>query len=144
MAFSATWRRNAIAQEVITLAINNPYVKYKEQSVNTATPEELTLMLYNGCIKFINIAGMAIEEKDISKAHENILKAQNIISELDMTLNMDIELSEGMHQLYVFIKDRLIDANISKDQKAIADAREIVTGMRDTWKEAMALARKGK
>lgn len=126
------------------MAINNPYVKYKEQSVNTATPEELTLMLYNGCLKFINIAGIAIEEKDIEKANENILKAQAIINELDMTLNRDFELSDGMHQLYEFIKERLVDANIAKDMKAIADAREIVTGMRDTWKEAMALARKGK
>lgn len=126
------------------MAINNPYVKYKEQSINTATPEELTLMLYNGCIKFINIAAISIEEKNIQKAHENILKAQNIITELDITLNRDIDLSEGLHDLYVFIKDRLIDANITKDAKALADAREIVTGMRDTWKEAMALARKGK
>jgi len=125
------------------LAINNPYVKYKEQSVNTATPEELTLMLYNGCIKFINIAELAMEDKDISKANENIQKAQAIINELNITLNMDIEISENLRTLYDFVNSRLVDANISKDRKPLEDAKGIVTDMRDTWKQAMALARKG-
>lgn len=125
------------------MAINNPYVKYKEQSVNTATPEELTLMLYNGCIKFINIAELAMEDKDISKANENIQKAQAIINELNITLNMDIEISENLRTLYDFVNSRLVDANISKDRKPLEDAKGIVTDMRDTWKQAMALARKG-
>ena len=123
--------------------MNNPYTKYKEQSVNTATPEELTLMLYNGCIKFINIAELAMEEKDISKANENIQKAQAIINELNITLNMDIELSENLRTLYDFVNSRLVDANISKDKKPLEDAKSIVSDMRDTWKQAMALARKG-
>lgn len=125
------------------MAINNPYAKYKEQSVNTATPEELTLMLYNGCIKFINIAELAMEDKDISKANENILKAQAIINELNITLNMDIELSENLRILYDFVNSRLIDANISKNKEHLGDAKSIVSDMRDTWKQAMALARKG-
>lgn len=125
------------------MAINNPYAKYKEQSVNTATPEELTLMLYNGCIKFINIAELAMEDKDISKANENIQKAQAIINELNITLNMDIEISENLRTLYDFVNSRLVDANISKDRKPLEDAKGIVTDMRDTWKQAMALARKG-
>lgn len=125
------------------MAINNPYAKYKEQSVNTATPEELTLMLYNGCIKFINIAELAMEEKDISKSNENIQKAQAIINELNITLNMDIELSENLRTLYDFVNSRLVDANISKDKKPLEDAKSIVSDMRDTWKQAMALARKG-
>lgn len=125
------------------MAINNPYAKYKEQSVNTATPEELTLMLYNGCIKFINIAELAMEDKDISKANENIQKAQAIINELNITLNMDIELSENLRTLYDFVNSRLVDANISKDKKPLEDAKSIVSDMRDTWKQAMALARKG-
>lgn len=125
------------------MAINNPYAKYKEQSVNTATPEELTLMLYNGCIKFINIAELAMEEKDISKANENIQKAQAIINELNITLNMDIELSENLRILYDFVNSRLIDANISKNKEHLGDAKSIVSDMRDTWKQAMALARKG-
>lgn len=124
--------------------MNNPYAKYKEQSVTTATPEELTLMLYNGCIKFINLAEVYIEEKDYGKSNLNIQKAQDIIQELNITLNMDYEISQNLRQLYTFINEKLLDANIKKDKQALFDAKEIVSDLRDTWKEAMALSRKGK
>ena len=126
------------------MAMNNPYAKYKEQSVTTATPEELTLMLYNGCIKFINLAEVYIEEKDYGKSNLNIQKAQDIIQELNITLNMDYEISQNLRQLYTFINEKLLDANIKKDKQALFDAKEIVSDLRDTWKEAMALSRKGK
>ena len=126
------------------MTANNAYAKYKEQSVNTATPEELTLMLYNGCIKFINLAEVFIDEKNIEKSNINIIKAQDIIRELNLTLNMDYEISNNLRQLYTFVNERLLDANISKDKKALAEAKEIVTELRDTWKEAMALSRKGR
>lgn len=124
--------------------MNNPYAKYKEQSVTTATPEELTLMLYNGCIKFINLAEVYIEEKDYAKSNFNIQKAQDIIQELNITLNMDYEISQNLRQLYTFVNEKLLDANIKKDKQALFDAKEIVSDLRDTWKEAMALSRKGK
>ena len=124
--------------------MNNPYAKYKEQSVTTATPEELTLMLYNGCIKFINLAEVYIEEKDYGKSNLNIQKAQDIIQELNITLNMDYEISQNLRQLYTFVNEKLLDAHIKKDKQALFDAKEIVSDLRDTWKEAMALSRKGK
>ena len=124
--------------------MNNPYAKYKEQSVTTATPEELTLMLYTGCIKFINLAEVYIEEKDYGKSNLNIQKAQDIIQELNITLNMDYEISQNLRQLYTFVNEKLLDANIKKDKQALFDAKEIVSDLRDTWKEAMALSRKGK
>ena len=68
------------------MTANNAYAKYKEQSVTTATPEELTLMLYNGCIKFINLAEVFIDDKNIEKINVNILKAQDIVNELNITL----------------------------------------------------------
>ena len=126
------------------MTANNAYAKYKEQSVTTATPEELTLMLYNGCIKFINLAEVFIDEKNIEKTNLNIQKAQAIIGELNLTLNMDYEISTNLRQLYTFVNEKLLDANISKDKKPLAEAKEIVTELRDTWKEAMALSRKGK
>ena len=126
------------------LTANNAYAKYKEQSVNTATPEELTLMLYNGCIKFINLAEVFIDDKNIEKINVNILKAQDIVNELNITLNMDYEVSENLRQLYSFVNERLIEANLRKDKKPLLEAKEIVTELRDTWKEAMALSRKGK
>ena len=126
------------------MTANNAYAKYKEQSVTTATPEELTLMLYNGCIKFINLAEVFIDDKNIKKINVNILKAQDIVNELNITLNMDYEVSENLRQLYSFVNERLIEANLRKDKKPLLEAKEIVTELRDTWKEAMALSRKGK
>ena len=126
------------------MAINNPYSKYKEQSISTATPEELTLMLYNGCIKFMNLAEIFIDEKNLEKVNTNIQKAQDIINELNLTLNMDIEISTNLRQLYDYVNSRLVDANINKDKTALDDAKTIVSEMRDTWKEAIVLARKGK
>ena len=126
------------------MTADNAYAKYKEQSVTTATPEELTLMLYNGCIKFINLAEVFIDDKNIEKINVNILKAQDIVNELNITLNMDYEVSENLRQLYSFVNERLIEANLRKDKKPLLEAKEIVTELRDTWKEAMALSRKGK
>ena len=74
------------------ILISNPYQKYKENSINTASKEEITLMLYDGCIKFMNLAKIGIQEKNIQKANENLIKAQNIITELDSTINIDVEL----------------------------------------------------
>ena len=60
---------------------NNAALAYKNNAINTASPGDLTLLLYEGAIKFCNIAIMAIEKKDFDKAHTNIIKAQNIIIE---------------------------------------------------------------
>ena len=101
-------------------------------------------MLYNGCIKFINLAEVFIDDKNIEKINVNILKAQDIVNELNITLNMDYEVSENLRQLYSFVNEHLIEANLRKGKKPLLEAKEIVTELRDTWKEAMALSRKGK
>ena len=123
--------------------ISNPYQKYKENSINTASKEEITLMLYDGCIKFMNLAKIGIQEKNIQKANENLIKAQNIITELDSTLNMDVEISKNFHMLYDFALSRLIDANIQKKEEFVDDAKMVIVDLRDGWKEAMIIVRKG-
>lgn len=124
--------------------LNNPYAKYKEQSISTATPEELTLMLYNGCIKFINLADIHMDDKNIEEVNNNLQKAQNIITELNITLNMDISISRNLRALYEYIYEKLVDANLHKSKDELSEAKELVVDLRDTWKEAMALSRKGK
>ncbi len=111
--------------------------QYKQNSISTASPEELTLMLYNGAIKFMNISKLGIEEGDIQKKNESLIRAQNIINELKHTLNMDYEISEEMSRLYDFILEKLIDANINKDVQAVDDALTIVYEMRDTWADVI-------
>lgn len=111
--------------------------KYKQNSVTTATPEELTLMLYDGAIKFMNIGKYSIENKDIERTNSSLIRAQNIIAELNHSLNMDYEISKEMRDLYDFIMSKLVDANIEKDIGAIEDALDITYSMRDTWKEVI-------
>ncbi|NLW40735.1 MAG: flagellar export chaperone FliS [Tissierellia bacterium] len=120
----------------------NALNQYKQNAVFTATPEELTLMLYDGCIKFLNIAKYNIEKKDIEKAHNALIRAQDIVIELDSSLNMQYEISNNLRQLYNFVREKLIDANINKKVEPIDEALEIVSELRDTWKEAMKQVKK--
>jgi flagellar protein FliS len=115
----------------------SPYEQYKNNSVLTASGPELTLMLYNGAIKFCNLAKEAIINKDIPKSHENIVKAENIIEELKLTLNKKYPISEEMDRMYTFINQLLIQANIKKDVQTLEDALSLIREFRDTWQEAM-------
>ncbi len=121
----------------------NKFDQYKEQKILTAKPEKLTLMLYEGIIKFLKQAKIFMKQKNIEKTHTAMVRAQDIITELNVTLNMDYEVSKGLASLYDFMTNRLVEANISKDTNMINEVLEIAEGMRDTWKEAMELAAKG-
>ncbi|WP_368297454.1 flagellar export chaperone FliS [Cytobacillus firmus] len=123
------------------MAVSNPYQSYQQNSVNTASPGELTLMLYNGCLKFIHQAKKAIEEKNIELKNTNIQKAQSIIQELMVTLNMDIEVSKNMMSLYDFMNRRLMEANIKNDASILDEVEGLVTEFRDTWKEVIQVNR---
>ena len=126
------------------MAMKNPYGQYKQNSVMTASPQELTLMLYNGALKFIGKAKIFIDQKNIPKANEAIIRTQDIIQELNITLNMDYEVSQNLRGLYTYMIERLVDANISKDIKILDEVSEMVTELRDTWKEAIKLSKTGK
>ncbi|MEH7444594.1 flagellar export chaperone FliS [Bacillus sp. JJ1122] len=123
------------------MALNNPYQSYQQSSVNTASPGELTLMLYNGCLKFINLAKHAMEQQDIPARNTNILKVQKIVQELMVTLNMDLEVSQNMMSLYDYMHRRLIEANIKNDQAILEEVEGLVTEFRDTWKQVIQLNR---
>ncbi|MFJ8089692.1 flagellar export chaperone FliS [Lysinibacillus sp. NPDC095746] len=114
---------------------------YKQNSVTTASPGELTLMLYNGCLKFLHKAKHAIQEKNVQEKNTNLIKAQAIISELMVTLNMDIEISKNMLALYEYMNRRLVEANIQSDVAIIEEVEGLVTEFRDTWKEVIRINR---
>ncbi|UQD53387.1 flagellar protein FliS [Bacillus methanolicus] len=123
------------------MAINNPYQSYQQNAVNTASPGELTLMLYNGCLKFIHLAKKAMEEKNIEDRNTNLLKAQKIIQELMVTLNMDIDISKQMMALYDYMHRRLIEANVKNDAAILDEVEGLVTEFRDTWKQVIQVNR---
>lgn len=119
--------------------MTNPYLTYQQNAVMTASPQELTLMLYNGCLKFLKLAKIAMEENKFEEKNTNILKAQAIIQELQLTLNRDYDISQSMTQLYDYMYQRLIEANLNNDPDMIAEVAGYVATFRDTWKQAMAL-----
>ena len=124
------------------MSISNPYQTYQQNSVMTASPQELTLMLYTGCLKFIKLAKRAMMEKNFESKNTNILKAQMIIQELRSTLNPDIELSQGLEQMYEYVYTRLVDANMKNDIETLEEIEGYVVELRDTWKQVIGLVKK--
>ena len=118
----------------------NNFDNYKQQQNNkilTAKPEELTLILYESAIKFCNIAIIAIENKNIEKAHINIMKIQDIISYLRDTLNLNYEVSKDFLVIYNYIEKRLIEANIKKDIQVLNEVLKHLRDITNTWKQIM-------
>ena len=114
---------------------------YQKNAILTATPAELTLMLYEGAIKFCNLAKMAIEKGDVQKAHTNLKRAQDIITEFRITLDRKYPVWEDFERVYDYIYRKLVEANMHKDMEALDEALKYIREMRDTWKQVMKLAR---
>lgn len=119
------------------MPIPNAYTKYNDSKILTASKPELTLMLYEGAIKFCNIAILGIEQSDIEKAHTNIMKVQRIIEEFRATLDMKYPVAEDFDRVYVYLLQRLLEANIKKDKDILEEVNTHLRSMRDTWKEVM-------
>lgn len=117
--------------------MQNPYEQYQRNKVLTATPAEVTLMLYEGAIKFCNIAIMAIENNEMEKAHNNIMKTQRIIEEFRNTLDRQYEVAEDFDRIYVYVLRRLFEANVRKDKEILEEVNGHLRSLRDTWKEVM-------
>ncbi len=116
---------------------NNRYAAYANNKIMTASKPELTLMLYDGAIKFCNMAIAAIGEHDIEKAHMNIMKIERIIEEFQSTLNFKYPVAKDFNNVYQYLQDRLKEANIKKDSEILEEVLKHLRTMRDTWKEVM-------
>ena len=122
---------------------NQGYAAYGNSKILTASPAELTLMLYDGAIKFVNIAIAATEKKDVEKAHNNIMKAENIIIEFQSTLDHKYPVAKDFDTVYTYLLRRLRDANLKKDKEILEEVLGHLRTMRDTWKEVMAKTANG-
>lgn len=121
----------------------NAAMAYQNNKVNTANPAELTLMLYEGAIKFCNMAVIGLEEKNIAKTNNNIVKAENIITHLRSTLDFKYPVAQEFENVYAYVQDGLISANIKKDKEKLEEVIGIIREMRDAWKEVMKLSKEG-
>ncbi|NSW90484.1 MAG: flagellar export chaperone FliS [Firmicutes bacterium] len=127
---------------ILNNTYNKAYNQYRENAIFTSTPEELTLMLYNGLIKFIMQAQAAIDEKDIEKANNSIIRAQEIVLEFQATLDMKYEVSNNLMLLYDYMYRRLMEANIRKDKDILGEVLGFAKELRDIWTQAMKIAKK--
>jgi len=122
---------------------SNGYNVYKNNSVNYASKEQLLLMLVEGAVKFCKIARQAIVDKDVKKAHESLVRTQDIFSELMVSLDTTQgEWAEQLFRVYAFIKEKLIEANMRKDVEIIDEILPLIEDINETWKEAYKRAKK--
>ena len=115
----------------------NGYAQYQNSRIMTASPAELTLMLYEGAIKFGNIAIVAMQNNDPSKAHENVVKVEKIIQNFRDTLDKKYPIWEDFERVYVYLLRRCHEANIAKDPVIMEEVVKHIRSMRDNWKEVM-------
>lgn len=120
---------------------NNPYAKIKNTAIMTASPQELTLMLYDGAIKFGNQAILAIENKDMENANGFIKRVEDIIIELRSTLDMKYDIANNLDLMYDYIYRRLVEGNMKKDKEILIEAIDLIRELRNTWKEAIKIAK---
>lgn len=123
------------------MALPGAYAQYNNSKILTASPAELTLMLYDGSIKFCNIAIDAVEHKDAAKAHTNIVKMENIIDYLRKTLDMNYSVAQDFERMYVYLEKQLVEANMKKDKEILEEISRHLHAIRDTWKEIMRINR---
>lgn len=117
------------------MALNNPYDQYKNMQVQTATPGQLILMLYEGAVKFSKMAKRSINEKDMAGANKYLIKVQDIVTELMISLDMKSggEISKNLYSLYDYMLTRLLDANMKKDEKIVDEVMEMIDDLREAW-----------
>ena len=120
--------------------VNKGYDQYLRSKIMTASKAELTLMLYDGAIKFCNMAKLCIEKKDIPGANTNIKKAEAIIDEFLATLDHKYPVAEDFEKVYNYLHERLVQANLKKDPEILDEVLEHLRTLRDTWKEVMRTA----
>lgn len=121
----------------------NPYAKYQNSKILTASPAELTLMLYDGAIKFGNIAIAAMQEKDIQKAHLNIIKVERIINEFRSSLDRKYPVAQDFDNIYTYLLQRLFQANVKKDPEIMEEIIGHLRTLRETWVEVMKKSKAG-
>ena len=122
----------------------NPYNIYKQNAVNMASSQQLLLMLLDGAVKYTKIARMAILNKDIARAHKELVRVQDIFLELMITMDKNTKYMEDLYNIYDFIKNELVKANIKKDITIIDNTLSLIEEIRDMWYEVDKKIKSGK
>lgn len=111
--------------------------QYRKDAVNSASPLQLIVMLYDGALKFMAAGKRAIIAQDVFEQNKNLQKAQKIVAELISCLDMKKggEIAENLMALYTFCYNKLVEANVQDDPDAIDQVSEVLTNLRAGWVE---------
>ncbi|MCW2960159.1 MAG: Hpt protein [Thermoleophilia bacterium] len=114
---------------------------YRANAVETASPEQLTLMCYDGALRFMRRAAHALDGEDLSTASSATGRAQAIINELNITLDMDAggDIARNLRDLYLFANRHLAAGLATRESKNIRESMDIIVGLREAWAQAMNL-----
>jgi flagellar protein FliS len=120
--------------------------QYKQTAVKTANRGQILLMLYEGAIKNVKMATIAIERKDVAQKGLYIGKAHDIINELTATLDFEVggEIARNLERLYNFIVEQLVKANLESSKEPLAAVQKILETLLEGWKGAVEQVNKGK
>lgn len=125
------------------MTLMNAYAQYNNSKVLTASPQELTKMLYDGAIKFCNIAQIGLEKGDDLKFTTNLVKVENIVDYLNSTLDMKYPVAKDFENVYNLILGLCVDADLHREyaEENMAKVNKFLHTMRDTWVQAMAMSK---
>ncbi|MTI46788.1 flagellar export chaperone FliS [Sporosalibacterium faouarense] len=126
------------------MAMSNPYSQYKQNSIMTASPQELNIMLYKGAMKFIKQSIIAIDKKEIEVAHKSNIRAQDIFIHFMSIVDTNYEVGKNLYSLYDYMQDRLQEGNIKKDIEILQEVYDMTNELKETWEEAMQITKKNK
>lgn len=116
----------------------SPYDRYKKVKIETASQGKLILLLYEGAIRFLNHAKLSLEDKRYDVVNNNLIKAQDILTELMLSLNMGVgEIAKNLYSLYDFMYRKLIEANIKKDSGLITEIRDMLQELKGAWEQGI-------
>jgi len=119
------------------VAATNPFAHYQQNAVLNAGPGQLVLMLFNGILKFVKQADLALENGDLPRAHNALVRAQDIVSYLRETLNTDFKIGQDLDALYDYIYNRLVQANLKKEREMLAEVDRMVRELKEAWSQAL-------
>ena len=112
--------------------------RYLGDSVSTASPQRLVVMLYDGLVQDLQLAQQGLARGDLGLVHTRLVRAQKIVTELQTSLDVDAwDGAAGLYQLYIYVLELLVDANVRKDAEPIGQALAVVEPLQDAWRQAL-------
>lgn len=123
------------------MSVPNPYLQYQQNAVKSVSPGELTLMLYDGLVKFTRLSVMSGEKNDMKACHNYLIRAQEILSHLNDTLDFQYEISRNLSALYDYMIRRLMEANVKKDVHIAGEVLGLAEDLREAWRKAIKLVK---